>query len=216
MPRKTDRRHRQGDESRHRLLETTLEIAAERGYDGTSVGLVTERSGLPASSVYWHFKNKDELLAETLEFSFRQWRESSPTWEDAEPADVDDAGTFRVEVRRRLRAAGRALLVSPEFWRLGLMLAVERRAKEPAARRRYVEVRDETARAIAGWWSAVLPSDLLEDDATLPDRLARFHLALMDGLFVGRRADERWDVEAMVELMADGMTAYVEAAGATR
>jgi hypothetical protein len=38
----------------------------------------------------------------------------------------------------------------------------------------------------------------------------------MDGLFVGRRADERWDVEAMVELMADGMTAYVESAGAKR
>ena len=84
MPRKTTRRHRQGDESRHRILATTLEIAAERGYDGTTVGLVTERTGLPASSVYWHFKNKDELLAETLEYSYRQWRGTAPTWEDLE------------------------------------------------------------------------------------------------------------------------------------
>jgi AcrR family transcriptional regulator len=207
MPRKTDRRHRQGDESRHKILATTLEIASERGYEGTTMGLVTERTGLPASSVYWHFKNKDELLAETLEFSYRQWRETSPTWEDVDEAGADD---LRAEVRRRLRAASRALLVSPEFWRLGLMLALERRTKEPAARRRYVEVRGETASAIAHWWSSVLPVALRESDETLPDRLARMHLALMDGFFVGRRADERWDVEAMVELMADGMAAYVE------
>jgi AcrR family transcriptional regulator len=207
MPRKTTRRHRQGDESRHRILATTLEIAAERGYEGTTVALVTERTGLPASSVYWHFKNKDELLAETLEYSYRQWRETAPTWEDVDDGGVPD---LRAEVRRRLRAASRALLESPEFWRLGLMLALERRAKEPAARRRYVEVRLETAAAIAAWWASVLPPGLRERDETLPDRLARVHLALMDGFFVGRRADPRWDVEAMVELMADGMATYVE------
>ncbi len=206
MPRKTTRRHRQGDESRHRILATTLEIAAERGYDGTTVGLVTERTGLPASSVYWHFKNKDELLAETLEYSYRQWRGTAPTWEDLE----DGVPDLRAEVRRRLRAASRALLESPEFWRLGLMLALERRAKEPAARRRYVEVRLETAVAIAAWWASVLPAELRARDETLPERLARVHLALMDGFFVGRRADPRWDVEAMVELMADGMATYVE------
>ena len=90
------------------------------------------------------------------------------------------------------------------------MLALERRAKEPAARRRYVEVRLETAVAIAAWWASVLPAELRARDETLPERLARVHLALMDGFFVGRRADPRWDVEAMVELMADGMATYVE------
>jgi AcrR family transcriptional regulator len=207
MPRKTTRRHRQGDESRHRILATTLEIAAERGYEGTTVGLVTERTGLPASSVYWHFKNKDELLAETLEYSYRQWRETAPTWQDV---DADGVPDLHAEVRRRLRAASRALRESPEFWRLGLMLALERRAKEPVARRRYVEVRHETAAAIGAWWTSILPPELRERDETLPDRLARVHLALMDGFFVGRRADPRWDVEAMVDLMAEGMAAYVE------
>ena len=62
MPAKTDRRHRQGQESRQRILDAALAIAAERGYDGTTVALVCERAGLPASSVYWQFRNKDELL----------------------------------------------------------------------------------------------------------------------------------------------------------
>jgi AcrR family transcriptional regulator len=81
MPRKTDRRHQQGDQSRQRILEATLDIAAERGYDGTTVSLVTERTGMPASSVYWHFTNKDELLAETLEYSYDQWRGAADVWE---------------------------------------------------------------------------------------------------------------------------------------
>ena len=69
MPRKTERRHLQGDMSRQKILEAALDIAAERGYDGASVALVTERTGLPASSIYWHFKNKDQLLAEALDLA---------------------------------------------------------------------------------------------------------------------------------------------------
>ena len=83
MPAKTDRRHRQGQESRQRILDAALAIAAERGYDGTTVALVCERAGLPASSVYWQFRNKDELLAEALDHSYRAWRLAGPTWQPA-------------------------------------------------------------------------------------------------------------------------------------
>ncbi len=44
--RKTARRRQQGEESRLRILEATLAIAAERGYDGTSIALGTEATGL--------------------------------------------------------------------------------------------------------------------------------------------------------------------------
>ena len=88
MPPRTSRRHKQGAESRERILEVALEIAAERGYDGTTMALVTERSGLPASSVYWHFKNKDALLAEVLELSYTQWRAGEDGWEGSDEGDL--------------------------------------------------------------------------------------------------------------------------------
>lgn len=206
MPRKTPRRHQQGDESRQRILATTLEIAAERGYDGTTVALVTERTGLPASSVYWHFKNKDELLAETLEYSYRQWRASTPTWAAAELPD--DLGA---EIRDRLHTAARAISESPEFWRLGLMLALERRTKEPAARRRYVEVREDTAGSIEQWWRSVLPPALVERHDDLAHQLARMQLAMMDGFFIGVRSSSGWNLEVLVDLMALGLHAHVAA-----
>jgi AcrR family transcriptional regulator len=203
MPRKTDRRHRQGEESRGRILEATLAIAAERGYDGTSLGLVTERTGLPASSIYWHFGSKDELLAEALEFSYRQWRASAPFpgWPDG--ADL------RERVDRRLRAGAQAIAASPEFWRLGLMLSLEQRVVEPAARRRFIEVRRETRQLGVRLWEEVLPAAVLERDPQLPDRLARFQLATMDGLFIGLRADPGWDRDAIVEVLAAGLHAAV-------
>jgi AcrR family transcriptional regulator len=176
-----------------------LAIAAERGYEGTSIGLVTEATGLPASSIYWHFRNKNELLAETLEYSYRRWRAATPTW--AEPP----AAAMEEEIWDRVRRAAQAIVDSPEFWRLGLMLALENRPVEPLARTRYLRLREETRQAIRGWWVAVLEPVGLAAGSGVPDRLARFHLAFMDGLFVGVRSGTGWDRERLAELAAAGM-----------
>ncbi|MEU5879813.1 helix-turn-helix domain-containing protein [Spirillospora sp. NPDC047279] len=200
--RKTARRHQQGEESRLRILEATLAIAAERGYDGTSIALVTESTGLPPSSVYWHFRNKDELLAETLEYSYRRWRETAPTWQErvgiADPA---------AEIRDRMERASRAIVDNPEFWRLGLMLGLLNRQQEPAARRRYLEVRGETRAAIQAWWEQVLPGGDDERRRLVAERLARFHLTVMDGLYLGARSGRGWNLDRLVELIAAGVHA---------
>jgi AcrR family transcriptional regulator len=119
MPAKTPRRHRQGLESRQRILESALAIAAERGYDGTTVALITERAKVPASSVYWQFANKDELLAEALDYSYRSWRRDGPTWQ---PANY--TGTMRDRIVTRLANSRRAVEEKPDYWRLGLMVAL--------------------------------------------------------------------------------------------
>lgn len=207
MPRKTARRHQQGDESRQRILEATLAIAAERGYDGTSIGLVTEATGLPASSIYWHFHNKNQLLAETLEYSYRRWRSATPTWAERadRPAGVPDPAAMDEEIQDRIRRAAQAIVDSPEFWRLGLMLALENRPVEPLARARYLELREDTRLAIRSWWAGVLEPVGLRPGSLVPDRLARFHLAFMDGLFVGVRSGAGWDRERIADLAAAGM-----------
>jgi AcrR family transcriptional regulator len=76
MPSNADkprRRRVNGEVSQQRILDAATEIAAERGYEGTSIGLVSERSGLPASSIYWHFKDKDALIAAVIDHSFETW-----------------------------------------------------------------------------------------------------------------------------------------------
>ena len=67
------RKRADGELSRERILDAATEIAAERGYEGTSIALVSAKCGLPASSIYWHFKDKDDLIAAVIERSFAGW-----------------------------------------------------------------------------------------------------------------------------------------------
>ena len=62
-----------GEQSRERILDAATEVATERGYDGTTISLVSKKSGLPPTSIYWHFADKDDLIAAVIERSFARW-----------------------------------------------------------------------------------------------------------------------------------------------
>lgn len=51
-----------------KILETTLELMSNHGYSGTSISMISELSGYPVTSIYWHFGNKEQLLLAALEF----------------------------------------------------------------------------------------------------------------------------------------------------
>jgi AcrR family transcriptional regulator len=87
---------------------------------------------LPASSIYWHFKDKDDLIAAVIERSFASWLSA---WQVPAEGDAHD----RV-VGMAMRIA-KALLDSPDFVRLGRMLALERRPVEPRARAMFIQAR---------------------------------------------------------------------------
>ena len=70
-----------GESSRLALLEATLRLAGERGYVGTTMARITKATGLPASSVYWHFGSKDQLLADAVAHGFEAWRSQAAPWE---------------------------------------------------------------------------------------------------------------------------------------
>jgi AcrR family transcriptional regulator len=132
-PQEPKRRRRvDGEASRTRILDAATEIASERGYEGTSIALVSAKCGLPASSIYWHFKDKDDLIAAVIERSFAHWLSA---WQM--PAE----GVPRERFVGLAQQVAKALLDSPDFLRLGLMLALERRPVEPRARAMFVAVR---------------------------------------------------------------------------
>src|SRR5271157_5169172 len=71
---RTRRRTRaNGEQSRERILDAATEVATERGYEGTTISLVSEKSGLPPTSIYWHFADKDDLIAAVIDRSFQRW-----------------------------------------------------------------------------------------------------------------------------------------------
>ena len=58
---------RGADETRRALLDAGAKLIAERGYRGTTVNDVVQRSGLSKGTFYWHFETKEDLLHAVLE-----------------------------------------------------------------------------------------------------------------------------------------------------
>jgi AcrR family transcriptional regulator len=173
-PQASQRRRRvDGEASRIRILDAATEIAGERGYEGTSIALVSAKSGLPASSIYWHFKDKDDLLAAVIEHSFARWRSA---WE------VPAEGTDRDRLVGAALQIANAFLDSPDFLRIGLMLALERRPVEPRARAMFIDVRTQTEATLAAMIREFFPG---LTDAQLK-QLITYGVAGADGLLVAK------------------------------
>lgn len=59
--------------TRQRLLEATLELVADRGYDRTSLAAIGQRAGYSRGVVNHCFGSKAALLAELVTFMFERW-----------------------------------------------------------------------------------------------------------------------------------------------
>lgn len=200
-----ERRHKQGIESRQRILQVAFEIAAERGYDGTTLAEVTKRAGVPPSSVYWQFENKDELLAVVVEEYYREWLATQAAWLSERPPSV---GVDNVDFIMDGLAFG--VVHQPQFQRLGIMLSLEQRVVELAARKRFREIRAEVRAAMANWISEALPDSLGERRKQIAADLAIFFIALSDGLLVHARVDETVDVRGVIEFVKTGLRPLFE------
>ncbi|WP_206599097.1 TetR/AcrR family transcriptional regulator [Sphingomonas turrisvirgatae] len=62
-PQRRREEHRSTAANRQRILDATLEVAHEFGYQGTTIPRVSRKANLPTGSVYWHFDSKDALFA---------------------------------------------------------------------------------------------------------------------------------------------------------
>ncbi len=195
-----------GAASRERILDAASEIAGERGYEGTTINLISERSGLPASSIYWHFTGKDELIAAVIDRSFSQWMAELDT-----PVAVPDGASAEAMFHLAMRRTGAAISASPDFLRLGLMLILERRPEEPTARTKFLDVRAAAAARSRDVY-AVLFDDLRPVEI---DALVTLTMALADGLFVASEVDEV-DLGESFDLLATAVLGAVDRMRATR
>jgi len=186
---KPRRKRADGELSRERILDAATEIAAERGYEGTSIALVSKKCGLPASSIYWHFKDKDDLIAAVIERSFGVWlRAASKIPRDA----TNEERVVGVGAQ-----TAKALLDSPDFIRLGLMLALERRPEEPRARTMFIQVRNQAYRQLTENFRQLMPG--LTD--TEVRQLAIYAMAGADGLFIAKEiSGDAVDLLALFEM----------------
>ncbi len=190
---KARRKRADGEQSRERILDAANEIASERGYEGTSIALVSKKCGLPASSIYWHFKDKDDLLAAVIDRSFETWLR---VWEL--PSD----GQPRERVIGLAKQLAKGLLDHPDFLRLGLMLALERRPVEPQARAQFLQARTQASASLTEALGELAPG-LTDAQVRL---LVNYSIAGADGLFIAKElGGDSVDLLELFEMHANAM-----------
>ncbi|MEU3508251.1 TetR/AcrR family transcriptional regulator [Streptomyces longwoodensis] len=115
-PKARNKRQQQGDRSREEILDVASRLMATRGYDGTSISALAKSSGLPASSIYWHFGSKEGVLKAVMERGAARF--AAETSVDDVPRDRSP----REKVTWVLQRATRLIEESPEFLRLQMIL----------------------------------------------------------------------------------------------
>lgn len=126
--------------AREEILDAAAELFAQRGYAATSTRLIAERVGIRQASLYYHFKTKEQILAELLEATVRPSLEHAAALGDLAPAEA---------LRSLIRFDVGVLLTAR--WNIGVLYALPEIAAEPFARfRREREQLRDVYRGLCG------------------------------------------------------------------
>jgi len=60
------------EKNRQKIIMAALTAFAENGFERTSMDEIVRLSGLSKGTLYWHFKNKQELFISTLQYAFQE------------------------------------------------------------------------------------------------------------------------------------------------
>jgi len=73
-------RHEQKQQTRQKLLDATIEIIANEGFEGVTLAKVAERTGLSRGICNFHFHTKDQLLIEAFQVLYQEYEQA---WKSA-------------------------------------------------------------------------------------------------------------------------------------
>jgi len=201
--RKTERKNLQGEETRTRILEKTMRLVAVHGYSGTSLSMVRRACNLSASSIYWHYSGKEELVAAALEHAYRSQAQRLPNWLDTPPSSS------------RANDLYSHLMHSPNgegemgYWRVGLQLALTKPEEPVPARDRFLQIRGEAIEWTADWWERTLPENMPQRRAAAR-LMGNFTVAERESSFLKLRGPRTTDTARLTRMIAAALDTVAE------
>ena len=178
----SSRRNARGEVTLRRILHATVELIGRYGYDNTTIARIVKATARPASSIYWYFETKDELIAAALEDSYSKVPRSHRPWDSTFDPDRPLLDQLLIEL-------GPELLVteSERPLRLGIMLALEGSAATSKVQEPFRRRRAAALTRVQAWWAAVFAS---HPDTGVLDHTAgtlwmtTLTLAFLDGHYI--------------------------------
>lgn len=165
-----ERREREREEIRTRILDAARELFANEGVESVTMRRIADRIEYSPTAIYFHFRDKEALLAELCDCDFRSFAHGF-----IEIAQIADP----VE---RLRAAGRAYvsfgLNNPSHYRLMFMTPKTTEASTIAKG----NPEEDSYAFLKGIVSELMQQGRFRDDITDVDLAAQVMWSAMHGL----------------------------------
>jgi AcrR family transcriptional regulator len=169
-------RRDQAVDSRDLILTTAQTLIAKSGYDGMAISDLCQATGLPASSIYYHFGSKMGVLAALLDRAFTETHAVMP-----------DPSSFSGEPLQRFEnwftAACDALDQRPEYLRLLLAVSIGGQEHNEDVRATVQRIREY---GLASWVEALTPVFPGENQEARVHSLALIGRSLTDGTAVAQ------------------------------
>jgi len=184
-------RYQKSDVTRERILDAAAELFSQRGYAATGVDLLADRSGIAKTAIYYHFGNKEGLLAALVE-------RAAAVWTD----DIRESARRGNDPAERLDRAltGMRSMVEEKPWilRLLLLLALEVADSKPEIRavlqNIFVRARDTI---VAGL------NEALECEVEGGESVALVMLGLLQAVVIGRQLNPELSLDEAFDRMRE-------------
>lgn len=197
-PPQADKRKLQGERSREEILDAASRMMSQKGFEGTSIADLGRESGLPNSSIYWHFSSKAGILAAVMERGARRFFLDAAATPPAGPSSPGE------HLSRALTRAGVSVTEHGEFLRLLFLLMLSGAGDE--TQQVVARVRDEGRRTLHGLLRTAFQTTAGEATAAIvADELVDYALATFDGAFLASQADPPVDHAALMARLADSL-----------
>ncbi len=169
--------YQKSDITRAKILSAATELFAQRGYAGTGVDRLAARSGIAKTAIYYHFGNKEGLLAAVVERAADIWIENISQ-------SADSADSPEVALDRAL--AGMQTMAEEKPWilKLLLLLTLEVAEEKPAVRKAMARVFLRARASIVAGLNRAMGRQVPDSDT-----IGNVILGLLQAVVVGRELD---------------------------
>ncbi len=173
-----DGRRARGSATRAAVLRAASALFVADGYSATSIARIAAAADVRSASIYHAFGSKEGLLAAVVEETAERFFET-----------LRAPGTHPDGFFGELAEVAEAFSGRPEFLRLLIMLAVERRDGDPEILGTALAVRGKALAWIASSLRPHLAGLPPEAAADVSARMSRLLLMMLDGAFVARQLE---------------------------
>ena len=192
-------RHREGEETREKVLAAARKLIAENGYSATSISMISKASGVKPASIYWAFDSKEGLLAAVLERAADDFFTSN-----------DHLGEHgQTSVRQMMEATAETIAAQPDFLRLLLIMSTERQKGDPRLLEAARHIRDLSRQGIEARLDPFVSARTERQRKAILHDASRLAIMLFDGTFVSMQLEPE---ESSIKHLAHVVAVAVEGA----